>query len=230
VPVQKRASWETTGDVEEKRTEILRSLGHVMRDRKHSSPSMQSIADEVGITRTNLYYYFRDKQDIFFHCHLRIMEGSLRALDHVNAMDGKASDRLRTLLVMHIRSILDDSYGAVVLTDLEGFSAAQKRKYFPLRDKFERGVRRLIEEGIDAGEFPARSVNLAGFAILGGVNWISKWFHPDGQESSATIANVFADFYVAGLKGPIEPSSPEVAVPDTTTDATLKTTAPRKRR
>ena len=207
--VQKQSPWEATGDIEERRTEILRSLGHVVRDRRNSSPSMQNIADQVGITRTNLYYYFRDKKDIFFHCHLSIMEGSLLALKRVEAMDGKASDRLRTLLVLHIRSILDESYGAVVLTDLGWFSAPQKRKYFALRDKFERGVRRLIEEGIAAGEFPVRSVNLAGFAILGGINWISKWFDPEGPESIASIANAFADLYVAGLKAPIEPIVPD---------------------
>ena len=39
------------------------------------------------------------------------------------------------------------------------------------------------------------------FAILGAVNWIPRWFKPDGPSSSQEIADRFADFLIAGLHG-----------------------------
>ena len=196
-----RKRWDASGDFEERRTEILRSLGEVLRERHISALRMQDIADRLGLTKGNLYYYFKSKQDLLFHCHMRSMEGSLKVLAQVQAMEGSAADRVHALLTLHIRNILDESYGAVLLTDLENLSPAQRRAYIPLRDKFEHGLRDLIQAGTQAGEFPKRNVTTIGFAILGGINWISKWYNPKGPESSARIAESFAGFYVDGLRG-----------------------------
>jgi hypothetical protein len=38
------------------------------------------------------------------------------------------------------------------------------------------------------------------FAMLGAVNWIPRWYNPDGQASSQEIADRFADYLIAGLK------------------------------
>ena len=132
------------------------------------------------------------------------MDGSLRALATVKGTKGNASHRLHLLLVLHITSILENSYGAVLLTDLEHLEPKQRAHYVKMRDTFERGIRDLIREGIENGEFPKRSVAVAGFAILGGINWIMKWFDPNGAESSATIAQTFADLYVGGLMRPAQ--------------------------
>jgi AcrR family transcriptional regulator len=206
-----RGRWDSSGDLEARRTEILRSLGEVLRERHASELRMQDIADRLGLTKGNLYYYFKSKQDLLFHCHMRSMEGSLQALAKVDAMRGSASERLHELLTLHIHNVLDESYGAVLLTDLENLPPKQRKAYIALRDKFEHGVREIIREGIAAGEFPDRNVTMVGFAILGGINWMSKWYDPSGAETSATIARAFADLYVAGLQAVprlIEPPKP----------------------
>jgi hypothetical protein len=97
--------------------------------------------------------------------------------------------------------VLDESYGAVLLTDLENLEPSQRLEYIALRDKFEHGVRDIMREGIAAGEFQECNVTMVGFAILGGINWMSKWYNPAGKETSAAIARTFADFYVSGLRG-----------------------------
>jgi AcrR family transcriptional regulator len=190
-------------EVEARRTEILRSLGAVLRETRMSSLRMQDIADRLGLTKGSLYYYFRNKQDILYQCHMRTMAGTLKVLETVEAMRGSCAERLHRLLVLHIRHTLDDSYGAVLLTDLEHLEPQQRAEYVALRDRFEQGVRKLIGDGMAAGEFPPRNVVTAGFAILGGVNWISKWYSPDGPETSDAIAACFADIYVGGLRAPV---------------------------
>jgi hypothetical protein len=56
-----------------------------------------------------------------------------------------------------------------------------------------------IEEGIAQGEFADQDVNLAGFAILGAVNWISKWYNARGPRTAQEVAVAFADFFRRGL-------------------------------
>ena len=41
---------------------------------------------------------------------------------------------------------------------------------------------------------------LLSFAILGAVNWIPRWFNPEGPSTSQEIADQFADYLIAGLR------------------------------
>jgi AcrR family transcriptional regulator len=161
---------------------------------------MQDIADRLGMTKGNLYYYFKSKQDILFHFHMKAMEHSLAALDEVRMMAAAPSEKLHTLLVRHIRSITDEAYGAVVLTDLDNLTRSQRRRYVTLRDRFEQGVRSLIDEGIAQGEFVEQDVSLVGFAILGAINWVSRWYRIRGPRTAQEVAEVFADFFCRGLR------------------------------
>jgi hypothetical protein len=104
------------------------------------------------------------------------------------------------VLGQHIRAITDEVYGAVMLTDLESLTALQRRRYVAMRDRFEHGVRQMIREGIERGEFRKVDPRLAGFAILGAINWIPKWYDPRGALSAAEIADAFADFLVGALE------------------------------
>jgi AcrR family transcriptional regulator len=198
--VSQRPAWVARSSVEERRDEILRSLAAILRERRLSSLKMQDIADRLGLVKGNLYYYFKSKQDILYHCHVRCMQASLAALSDAERAPGNAVERLRELLIRHIHAITEDPYGGVLLADLDSLAAAQRRRYVTMRDQFEGGVRRLIETGIRTGEFRACNARLAGFAILGAINWIPKWYRPDGELSAAEIAAGFADQFLRSLK------------------------------
>jgi AcrR family transcriptional regulator len=195
----RRARWREAANADQRRTEILRELGAAVREHGYGALTMQDVADRLGLTKGNLYYYFRSKQELLFHCHLKCMENSLRALEEAEASTATPGERLRALLIRHIRGIAGDAYGAVLLTDLESLTPAQRRKYVTLRDRFEQGVRSLIREGIDAGQFLAQDVRIAGFAILGAINWIPKWYRPGGEMSADSVAEAFADFLLRSL-------------------------------
>lgn len=191
--------WGDKSSLDERREEILRCVGMAVREQGFASLKMQDIADRLNMTKGNLYYYFKSKQDLLFHCHLRCMEISLAALAEVERDKAPPGARLRRLLRLHIKGILEDSYGAVLLTDLEDLAADQRRRYVGMRDRFERGVRRIVEQGIASGEFRRIDPRVAGFAILGSINWMPKWYRPDGKLSADALADGFADFFIHAL-------------------------------
>lgn len=196
----RKPEWDTKRSLEDRRDDILRSLAAILRERRLSSLKMQDIADRLGLVKGNLYYYFKSKQDILFHCHVKCMQASLEALEDVERADGSPAKRLRELLIRHVQAITEDPYGGVLLADLETLSAAQRRRYVTLRDQFEQGVRRLIEGGMRSGEFRACDPRLAGFAMLGAINWIPKWYRPEGELSAGEIAEGFADQFLRSLE------------------------------
>ena len=199
--VKKIARWNGMTYVKGRRREaILQSVAKVLRNSRLSSLTIQQIADELGMTKGNLYYYFKDKHDILFHCHMRSTEISLLALSDAEALGRTPSEKLRILLVRHIRGIIEDGFGAILQTDLEKIRPAQRKLYVSKRDELERGVRDLIVEGVRVGEFECANVKLAGFAMLGGINWIPKWYHSNGPFTSVQISELMADYYLRGLR------------------------------
>ncbi len=192
--------WDVHASVDDRRDQILRSLASFVRDRRLASLTMRDIADRLGLVKGNLYYYFKNKQDILYHCHVKCIAISLAALDDVSAMDLTPADALRTLLIKHIRNITEDPYGGVLLTDLESLTPTQRKRYVAMRDRFEHGVREMIRGGIADGVFAPQNIDLAGITILGAINWIPKWYRGDGRMSSAEIANSIADQLIRSLR------------------------------
>ena len=192
--------WDTRSGVDERRDQILRGLASFVRDRKLASLTMREIADQLGLVKGNLYYYFKSKQEILFHCHVKCIAISLAALDEVLAEKLPPVDALRLLLVRHIRNITEDAYSGVLLTNLESLTPAQRKRYVAMRDRFEQGVRKMIRAGIADGTFAQQDVDLAGFTILGAINWIPKWYRRDGALSSIEIAERVADQLIRSLQ------------------------------
>ena len=198
---KKNARWNGSPGLKGQRQEIiLRSVANVLRNSRLSSLTVQDVADELGMTKGNLYYYFKDKQDILYQCHMRSMAISLRALEEATANGRTPSESLRILLTGHIRGILNDGFGSILQTDLENFRVDQRKTYIKKRDELERGVRSMIEDGVRAGEFECANVKLAGFAILGSINWIPKWYRSTGPLSPDTIVDEMVNYFLRGLQ------------------------------
>ena len=151
----------------------------------------------------NLYYYFRNKEEILFACHQYSLDCVLRLLEDIQQSELTAAEKLRTLIVAFVHTILDELHGTALFLQLDALSSAHSKTVIVRRDRFDRGLRRVIEEGIASGSFTtfaAEDAKLLSFAILGAVNWIPRWYNPDGPASSQEIADRFADYLIAGLQ------------------------------
>ena len=61
-------------------------------------------------------------------------------------------------------------------------------------------MRQVVQRGIRSGAFGRSDAKLLSFAILGAINWIPRWFSPDGPSSSQEVADLFAEYLLAGLR------------------------------
>jgi AcrR family transcriptional regulator len=191
--------WDFSMTTEERRAEIMKSLGDTLRERSISSLTMQDVADKLGMTKGNLYHYFNSKQDLLYQCHMKGMADSLRMLDDVREAGGSPTERLKTLMERLVRSVTLDPYGSVLITALENVSDEQRTHYLAHRSQFETGVQALIEEGVATGEFAPIDPKIASFALLGALNSISRWYRADGPRSPGYIADVFTGLLLQGL-------------------------------
>jgi TetR/AcrR family transcriptional regulator len=184
----------------QRRVEILQSAAAAFRRRGYHGASMGEIAKALRMTKGSLYYYFENKEEILFFCHDYSLGVLLEVLARVEASGGAPSERLRALVESFVHHILDDLRGTAMTLDFQALSPPRLRRVIAKRDRFDRGLRRLLQEGMDAGELAPGDPKLLSFAILGAVNWIPRWFDPSGSAGSEQIGRVFADYLVAGLR------------------------------
>jgi TetR/AcrR family transcriptional regulator len=183
----------------QRRAEILRSASAAFARRGFHGASVEEIARTLGMRKGNLYYYFRNKEEILYFCHDYSLDILLRLLEEVSDAPGPADEKLRKLVAGFVHVIVDELQGSWLTHEMHALSPALLRKVIAKRDLFEAGVRKLVREGMDAGVFQAGDPKLASFALLGSLNWITRWYSPGGERSSKEIAESFARFVLGGL-------------------------------
>jgi hypothetical protein len=61
-------------------------------------------------------------------------------------------------------------------------------------------LRDILQAGMDAEELRPMDVKLAGHFVLGSINWMPRWYTPEGALSAAAIADRFCDMVIAGIR------------------------------
>lgn len=192
----------------DRRIEILKSAAAAFRRRGYHGASVDEIASALEMTKGNLYYYFRNKEEILYACHEYSLDVLLRLLDDVRADDSTPDDKLRKLVLAFVHLILDELQATALTIDLQALSPPLLRKVIARRDEFDRGLRAIIQQGMDQGAFPPGNPKMVAFAMMGAVNWITKWYDPAGPMTSVEIGRAFADYLVGGLSPRAGQSSP----------------------
>ena len=182
------------------RIDILKSAAKAFRRLGYHGATVEAIAAALRMKKGNLYYYFKNKEEMLFACHQYSLDRLLQLLDEVEHSGLAPAAKLRALIVSSVHTILDELHGTALILELEALSPAHLKTVIARRDKFDRGIRQLLEEGIADGSFSPDDVKLRSFALLGAVNWIPRWFNPAGPATSSEIADRFADYLLAGLR------------------------------
>ncbi|MCA8919789.1 MAG: TetR family transcriptional regulator [Planctomycetes bacterium] len=184
-----------------KREAILRSAAAAFRRKGYHGTSMEDISEQLLMTKGSLYYYFSDKEAILFACHDfsldRVLEKMREVIEAQKAAN--SADKLGALIQGLVDVMIDDLQGSALALDFTALRDELLEKIIIKRDQFERGMRVVISEGVKNGEFRNVDPKLATFAILGAINWISKWYRPDGSFKAADIGRMYSDLFVKGL-------------------------------
>jgi AcrR family transcriptional regulator len=182
-----------------RRGEILDAALDAFRERGYHATTLDHIAARLGVRKTALYHYFPDKEAILYECHRASLDELDRILRGTRGLKSVA-ERLRAVVREHVRIMIETLKGSPLAFEVTALSPARQKEVIAARDRYERHLRRLIGQGIRDGSFRTVDPKLATFAILGAINWIARWYNPEGPLQAPEVGAEFADHLVGGLE------------------------------
>lgn len=182
-----------------RRREILHAALEAFRQRGYHATTLEDLAARLGIRKAALYHYFPDKEAILYACHRDSLDEVERILREAPTRAPDALGRLRFVIREHVRVMADTLEGSSLAFETSSLDPAHVAEVVSRRDRYEAGVRALIQQGIAEGAFRPVDPKVAAFAVFGAINWIARWYRPGGSLDSAELGARFADYLTGGL-------------------------------
>ena len=177
----------------------MRAAARVFRARGFAAAGMRDIADAAGLSPGNLYHYFRGKEELLFFCQDRSLDRLIGALAAARKDRRPLPLRLHDLAAAHVLCLVDEVEGSSAHLEVNALPLRLRARIVAKRDKYEQGVRALVAGGVRARSLSANDPTIATRAFLGALNWTAHWFRPEGSQSPREVADLVADYAVAGL-------------------------------
>lgn len=182
-----------------RRAEILQAALRAFRDKGYHATTLDDIAERLGIRNTALYHYFPDKEAILYACHRESLAEVDRLLAEATTQCERAPDQLTYIIREHVRVMTETLHGSPLGFEVSSLSPKHQADVIVARDRYERGLRQIIIRGQREGAFRSVNPKIAVFAILGAINWIARWYSPDGTIHTQQLGSEFADHLVGGI-------------------------------
>ena len=181
-----------------RRKEILHAALRAFREKGYHGTTLDDIAERFGVRKTALYHYFPDKEAILYACHQESLAELDRIIRGTRSME-TAGEQLAYVIREHVRVMTDTLEGSPLAFEVTALSAERQRDVIAGRDRYERALRRIIAQGVANHEFRQLNPKIAVFAILGSINWIARWYRPEGALQAEELGREFAEHLVGGL-------------------------------
>ncbi|WP_254699725.1 TetR/AcrR family transcriptional regulator [Trinickia violacea] len=191
-------------NAEAQKEQILNAAAQLFIQKGFGGASMQEIAEALGVTRTAVYYYYKNKDEILTALVEEVTLQAKRLSTRVaSEIDGDPQERLRALVHQHTMLILTHHNQFRVIDRTEhqlpdrAYRANEDAKRAVLNN-----FTAAIEAGVKAGVFRVVDARIAAFTMIGMCSWPAFWYRPDGAKSATEIADTIAELAVQSVLRP----------------------------
>ncbi|MGI3165727.1 TetR/AcrR family transcriptional regulator [Pseudooceanicola sp. 200-1SW] len=183
-----------------KREAVLETAVRHFNARGFGATSMDDVAAELNVTKPTIYHYFKSKDEILFACVRRGLDGLREAAVEAVGAQGPALWRL-VQVMRRYGLIMTQDFGRIVTRtgDFE-LSEESRAKFRALKREIDLSMRALVQEGLDDGSIRGSDARMITFTITGSLNWIGRWYDPEGADSARDVVESVIATLLAGLE------------------------------
>ena len=182
-----------------KRQAIVREAAKVFSRKGFYGTTLDDVADRLNVTKTALYRYVKNKNELLAACHEEAMEIAFDALAKGEAQGTNGLEKIRIGMAGYLREMIGAMGIPVLILEENALTGEEAVRVIALRDRFEVQLRSMILEGIEDGSIVQVNPKLAVFMLLGAVHWVTKWYSPEGAWSAEDVSDALMEMATRGF-------------------------------
>lgn len=197
-----------------KRLAILSQAARLFNSKGSRATTLKDIAENLGLTKTSLYYYVKTKEELIYQCYMAALDCHHNNLDIVEVRHSNPSDRISAYFLLHFDSWLAAQEGRgphiAALLEIASLAGVHRQEVEAHYIALFKRIRQYLRDGIADGTFREVDPTATTRALFGSVDWTFAWLHKLPPSLVAATAQQAVDILVHGLcalKGEYQPKA-----------------------
>ena len=187
-------------DYDDKRRAILDRSAELFAEHGYDRASMSRIAEACGVSKANLYHYYKDKEELLFDVIRFHLEKLLEVVEAADRPDLAPADRLKELVTALLEAYRDaDAQHNVQINGLRLLPSDRQSELKAM----ERDLVRIFSDAV-AGVAPqikgTKLLKPVTMSLFGMINWHYLWFKNTGEVTRADYAELVSQLIVDGTR------------------------------
>jgi AcrR family transcriptional regulator len=185
---------------ERRASELMCVAAELFFERGFQATTTTEIAERLGLRKASLYHYMSSKEDLLYTLTSDVQQRSVDTLDALVATDLEPLGKLQAAIRFHVAYLTGNlTRTSVLLHQLRSLAPEHRGLLVALQRRYAAGFVTLIVGAQRAGAVRADlDPEIAGFAVLGAVNWPYRWYRASGVLSPQDIAAATSDVLLGG--------------------------------
>lgn len=194
-------------DYDDKRQAILDRSAELFSAYGYDRASMNKIAEACGVSKANLYHYYKDKEGLLFDVIRFHLEELLEMVETADRPDSQPEARLHGLIAALLEAYRDaDSQHNVQISSMRFLPPERQADL----KRMERDLVTIFSAAV-AGVAPhlkgTKMLTPVTMSLFGMLNWHYLWFKSTGSVSREEYAGIATSLISDGARNLLKPSA-----------------------
>lgn len=204
-----------TAQHDAKRVAILSQAARLFNYKGSRGTTLKDIAENLGLTKTSLYYYVKTKEELIYQCYMAALEFHHDTLDKIEDRHSAPLDRLREYFLMQFEQWLAAFEGRgphiAALLEIASLRGTHRRDVEAQYIAMFKRLRQFLRDGMGDGSIRTLEPTATTRALLGSIDWAFSWLHKIPPDQVGATAQQAVDILTHGLfaqAGEYQPTQP----------------------
>jgi AcrR family transcriptional regulator len=187
----------------ERAAHIKDTVSRLFAEKGYHATSMRDVGNQIGMSKSSMYNYFKSKEDILFHLMNDAMDEALETLQAICRADHSPEEKLNAVLDFYARYYAGDQDRLTLLVNELPSLSDEHQEIIKKKDRdYVKLIRSILDALTEAGRMKAIHPTVATFAFFGMVHYTIKWYKKEGVVSPGELARFFVEIFTKGILTP----------------------------
>ncbi|MEU1077218.1 MULTISPECIES: TetR/AcrR family transcriptional regulator [unclassified Streptomyces] len=182
---------------------LLVAAVEAFAERGYHATTTRDIAGRAGMSPAALYIHYKTKEELLHRISRIGHDKALEILETAADAGGTAAERLADAVRSFVRWHAGHHMTArVVQYELDALGEEHRTEIVGLRRRSDAAVRRILNEGVAAGEFDVPDVPGTTLAVLSLCIDVARWFNTEGRRTPDEVGALYAGLVLRMVGAP----------------------------